>query len=259
MLLLSLFFGFLIFFQQHLVFFPPTRQPTQKPHYLETAAFVTSDGFRLHGFFLPGEAEDAPTILYFHGNAETAADNIPLAEWSMTNGFGLLLYDYRGYGSSEGHIPKNENEFFLDGEAAWTYLTDTKQIAPTNIVLWGRSLGGAAAVHLASIHRPRAVVLQSTFASGIDLGKQMMPWLPIASITRFPFRNDEKITQSASPLLVLHAPDDSVIPFQQGRLLFEHAPLPKNMMLFSGGHNPSFQRFINQTGSEIQSLIKTPR
>lgn len=247
----------LVVFQQFLVFFPPQTFVDDRPKSAEELLISTTDGVQLSSWYFPAAAPGAITILYFHGNAENISHKQGLTQWTSQHGFGLLLFDYRGYGMSGGKIPANEHEFFLDADAAWNQLVQNKKIPAEKIVLWGRSLGGAAAMQLASSKQPGGVILQSTLASGLTLAHKQFPWLPVSILSRFPLRNDLKISKLTAPVLIIHAPDDSEIPFAHGERLFTLASQPKQFVTFSGGHNISYPAFFSQVGPEILEFLES--
>jgi len=150
----------------------------------------------------------------------------------------VLIFDYRGYGRSSGK--PSEAGLYRDAETAWAYLTRARGIAPENIVLFGESLGGALAAHLAAWERPGALVLSSVFTSVPDLAADLYPWLPARWLARLRYDTRAALARAKCPVLVAHSPDDEIIPYRHGEELFSAAPGPKVFLSLAGGHNNGF-------------------
>lgn len=149
-------------------------------------------------------------------------------------GPGVLLFDYRGYGASEGR--PSEEGLGIDAETAWQWLRD-QGVAAADIVAVGVSLGGGVAVKLASHRRLGGLVLVSTFTSIPDLAAALYPWLPARRLVRTRFDNRSKLRHLRLPLLILHSPQDTIIPFHHGKELFAAAQPPKLFRRIQGDHN----------------------
>ena len=199
--------------------------------------FDASDGVKLCGWFVP--AKDArATVLYCHGNAENISEGLDPIEILHRLRLNVFVFDYRGYGKSQGK--PTEAGTCLDVEAAWRCLTETRKVPPESIIVHGRSLGGAIAAHLAKVHQPRALILESTFTSIPDRGAEMFPVLPIRSICTFQYNSLVILPALHCPVLVIHSAEDSLIPISHGRKLFASANDPKQFLQIRGDHNTGF-------------------
>jgi len=224
----------MMIFEESLIFIPSgfpdgDWQPQGFP--IEDAWFQASDGTRLHGWYVPHENPRA-VILFCHGNA----GNISYRSGMLRTlyqyvGASVLIFDYRGYGRSEGK--PNEAGLLDDARAARTWLADRAGIAPRNVVLMGRSLGGAVAVDLAAKEGARGLVLESTFTSVPDLAAYHYPWLPVRLLIRTRFDSLAKISAYHGPLLQSHGKDDTIVPYESGQRLFEAANDPKQFVTIS--------------------------
>lgn len=228
------------FWQARLVFHP-TRQLSTNPGELgyayEDVMLDTADGVQIHGWHIT-QAGAGFTVLFFHGNAGTIADR-PLTIARLHElGANVLTIDYRGYGNSEGS--PDEIGTYADASAAWAYLTDTLGIAPDDIVIYGRSLGGAVALELAARVTPRALIVESTFSSLADMAREHYPYLPTGLLLRFKYPNLEYVRQVRAPILVAHSDEDALIPIAQAERLFATAPAPKQFYRLRGNHNDAF-------------------
>jgi fermentation-respiration switch protein FrsA (DUF1100 family) len=201
----------------------------------EDAWFPSADGIRLHGWYIPHEQPRA-VLLYCHGNGGN------LAMWADALktvhdriGVTVMGFDYRGYGRSEG--TPSEEGVLADARAARAWLARRAGIAENQIVLMGRSLGGAVAVDLAT-DGARGLVLESTFTSLPEVGHAAMPWLPVRTLMQSKFNSQAKIGNYHGPLLQSHGTADRLIPFAMGRQLFDAANEPKQFVKIEGrDHN----------------------
>ena len=215
-----------------------------------------SDGTRIHGWFIPKAGRPAPglTLLFCHGNAGNISHRLDKVLKFHQIGLNVLLFDYRGYGQSEGR--PSEAGTYLDAEAAYHYLTRTKKIPPARIVLYGESLGCAVAVEMAHRHPAAALILESPFTSTAAMGKRVYPWLPVRWMVRNKYDNLSKIPRIRLPLLILHSPRDEIVPFQMGRQLFAAAPGPKKFFELTGGHNDGYEMTGAAYIQTIDSFLK---
>jgi hypothetical protein len=199
----------------------------------EDVTLETSDGVRVHGWFVPGESDRV--LLFFHGNAGNISHRLySIREWHDL-GLSVFIIDYRGYGRSEGN--PTEQGLYRDGAAAWQYLAGERRIAPENIIVFGRSLGGSVAAWLAARQAPAALIVESSFTSVPDIGQEAYPWLPVRWLSRFKHATRDHVRQVTSPVLVVHSRDDEIIPFHHGEAIFAAASEPKTFLEIRGGHN----------------------
>ncbi len=199
----------------------------------EDVELVADDGVRLHGWFVPN-AEADHVLLYFHGNTRNISHAIHSIELFQELGFSVFLFDYRGYGRSEG-VP-DEQGTYRDAEAAWRWLVETRGLAPDRIVLHGRSLGAAIASWLAARHTPAALVIESTFTSMPEVAAELYPLLPARLLMRCRYPVRENLRKVRCPVLVVHGREDELIPYRHGQALFEAANEPKVFMDIEGRH-----------------------
>ncbi len=230
------------------VFHPTSGMQVSPDDYadVEPLTLNTADGVRISAFYLFDDAA-SPTILFLHGNAGNASHRLDDADRLRSLGANVLLLEYRGYGLSEGR--PSEDGVYADAEAALEYLLKERGRRLGHIVVYGRSLGSAVAVHLARDRALAGVVLVSPFTSGRD----MAPFIakPLAGGI---FDSYEKISRLKCPLLVIHGDDDTLIPIEMGRRLFDRATVEKRFVVIRGaGHNDLIQvsphRFFSAIGT----------
>jgi len=250
----------LLFGQTRLMYFP-SRQIINTPKDTgldyEDLRLMTSDGVTIAAWWIPGENPHAPVILFAHGNGGNISYRLPYIRIFQQMGLASLFFDYRGYGESEGE--PSEQGTYLDGEASWQYLTQTRGIAPQRIIIYGESLGGGIATYLAAKYQPAGLILGSTFTSVPDRAKELFPLMPVDLIAQFQYNNLERLGQIHVPVLIIHSPQDEIIPFHHGRRLYEAANEPKFFLEIQGSHNEGFLDSlpIYQAGMEqfVQGII----
>jgi len=182
-----------------------------------------------------GEASSV-WVLFLHGNASTIASRMNVAHYTRLRELGLsvLAPEYRGYNGLAG--TPSERGVASDARAAYEYLRHQLRVPPDRLAIFGWSLGAAVAVDLASQVQARAVILEGAPASIVDIGANRYPFFPIRWFIRNPFSAIHKVSAIRAPLLFLHSPEDDVIPFAEGRRLFDAAPSPKKLVEVRGGH-----------------------
>jgi fermentation-respiration switch protein FrsA (DUF1100 family) len=216
--------------------------------------YETADGIRLAGAYFPPPAPERPVVLYVHGNAEAAAQNLPLAESLRARGLGVFLAEYRGYGGLGGS--PSEEGLYADGEAALGEL-GRLGVPPSRVVLAGRSLGSGVAVELATRHPVAAVVLVSAYTSIVDMGRTVAG--PLASLViRDRFDSLSKIVRIAPPVVLLHGTRDDVVPVAMGRLLSAARPGSRWVEVPEATHN-DFPGLADLLALEIESLSTARR
>jgi len=229
----------LMIFEESFIFFPmryPQGQWQPPGLAFEDAWFLSADGTPLHGWYAPHD-EPRAVILFLHGNAGNITHRAEtLRVLNEFVGAAVLIFDYRGYGRSQGK--PNEPGILADARAARAWLAQRAGVAEKDIVLMGRSLGGAAAVQLAADDGARGLVLESTFTSIPELAAYHYPWLPVRLLVRTQFNAIDKLPDYHGPLLQSHGDADTIVPYVFGRRLFDAANEPKTFITIpSGDHN----------------------
>jgi fermentation-respiration switch protein FrsA (DUF1100 family) len=227
-------------FQTKLIYFPSRDYdwtPTDVGLDYENLTLTTRDGVSIAAWYITNEPATR-TILFCHGNAGNMSDRMGSVKALHRLGYHVLIFDYRGYGRSEGR--PNEPGTYADAEAAWDYLVKTRGEPRERVVLFGRSLGGGVAIHLASRladDGPAALVVESTFTSLVDVGSLHYPILPVSLLLTNRYDSISKIGEVGCPKLFIHGTDDELIPIEMGLRLFDAALEPKLFMETPGGHN----------------------
>lgn len=195
---------------------------------------TASDGVRLHGWYVPA-TQARGTILFLHGNAGNISHRLESIERFHRLGLHVLIIDYRGYGDSEGR--PGEEGTYRDARAAWDWLVRSKSARPSEIVIFGRSLGGSIASKLASEVNPAGLIVESAFTSVPDAAASIYWFLPVRLLSRFEYNTREALESVTCAVLIVHSRDDEIIPFAHGQALFAAASQPKQFLELNGGHN----------------------
>jgi uncharacterized protein len=196
--------------------------------------FTTSDNVRLHGWIIRSPAPDAPLLVWFHGNGGNVTGRAPIAEELARRGISVLLFDWRGYGRSEGS--PTESALLDDAKAAYQFAT--MQANPRNIVLYGESLGGPYAAYVAKSHHARCVLIENSFPSLRALGNTLYFPLPAGWLAPRALLTTRWLNSAGLPVLVMHGRRDEVIPFRLGLELYDELRVPKEMFVSErAGHD----------------------
>lgn len=243
------------------IFYQPSRRmapaPDQRGLRYEPLRFQSSDGVTLHGWWLPAEGETKGTVLHFHGNAENMSTHVQFADWLPAAGYHLMVFDYRGYGASEGRPTRTG--LIRDGLAALEVAGRRADAEDTPLFVWGQSLGGTVALQsmMRSGVKVNAALIDSTFSShgriAADKMKQF-PWFlqplrlfrPLFVSSSYDAR-DAVVRLQELPLLFIHGEEDRVIPPSHSRKLQRLAPGHSQLWIIpQAGHCSAVLRFPEQ-------------
>jgi len=189
----------------------------------------TDDGVRLHGWLVRAADPAAPMIVWFHGNGGNVTDRAPIAVDFARRGVSTFIFDWRGYGRSEGS--PSESALYDDAMTAYHFVTTTLHVPPERIVLYGESLGGPYAAHVAAHRKAHCVVIENSFPSLAAMANALYRPLPAGWFVPFAMRTTRWLNDAHLPVLVLHGKQDAVIPFALGVELFDGLRVPKRMFV----------------------------
>jgi len=242
-------------YQDELLFFPgppPVESPEDEGLEHSDVWLTSSDGVRLHGWWFPVEGARG-VVLVAHGNAGNIGRRLYLVKAFRAMGLAVLLFDYRGYGNSEG--TPSESGVYLDAETFYDHLIEELGDEPDQLILFGRSLGGAVVIELAGRRPCAGLVTEGAFASIPDMASTLYPWYPARLLSRNRFDNVEKVRSLELPYLLLHSREDELVPFDQAERLFAAAREPKFFVETSGGHNESGLRQPASALDQVRSFL----
>lgn len=221
-----------IFFPEREIF----QTPADAGLIFEDLYLSTSDGISINAWFIPSPGSKK-VLLWFHGNGGNLSDRVtPLRIFHEALRINILMIDFRGYGRSQGVV--GENGTYKDALASYDYLLTRDDIDPEAIMIYGQSLGAAVATELAVQWKSAGLILEAPFTSIRDMAKVTLPWLPVGPLLSTRYDLLSKIDRVSAPLLLIHGDEDEIVPYAQGRKVFEAAKGPKEMYTVGGaGHN----------------------
>jgi len=252
-------------FEKNQVFHPLRKLEAQAAELgrpFEDVTFTTSDGLQLHGWFFPcatNSTRPQEVVLYCHGNAGNISHRLGACGALLETGVNLLLFDYRGYGRSEGR--PSEEGTYLDAQAAYRWLRQ-QGFDPRHILAFGESLGGAIAVELALRERLCGIVLQSSFTSIPDVGAELFPWLPVRWLATILYDSRAKLGKVKVPVMVMHSRSDRLVRFRHAEANFAAANEPKLLCELAGDHNDSLsdrKKFVDGVEKFLALIESTDR
>jgi fermentation-respiration switch protein FrsA (DUF1100 family) len=238
--LLALLWVFLRWFEWRSVFIPfgrPDSSPADAGLKFESVTLTTADGVKLDAWHVPKPGAKL-TVIFCHGNAGNIGHRLDKLSILHDAGVNVFIFDYRGYGRSEGW--PSEQGTYKDALAAYDWLRREKSVAPEQIVVQGESLGCAVSVELARQRPIGGLVLESGFASVPEMARAVYPWLPLHLICQIRYDTLSTIGSVKAPLLSLHSREDEIVPFSHAERVFAAAPGPKKLVEIRGDHNNGF-------------------
>lgn len=223
-------------------FFFPNRvkygSPADYDLAFENLYFYSADKTRLNGWFIPAEAGVVKgTVVHMHGNAQNMTAHWVFASWLPSQGYNVFVFDYRGYGQSEG-VP-DEQGVFEDSVAAIEYIANHETLDSDKIVVFGQSLGGMLAIAASAVCKEyvKAIVAEAPALSYGEWAFDLMPELDLP--TDDTYTAESYIKRLAPvPLMLFHGTKDKVVPFSHSEQIFALAEEPKEFIVIDNGcHN----------------------
>lgn len=228
-------------FIERQIFFPDpylVNVPSDVGLPFEDVTFESSDGVQLNAWFVPAETAGA-LLLFCHGNAGNISHRLDNVFRLHQRGLSVFIFDYRGYGRSEGRI--TEKGFYLDAEAAYDTVRDRFLEDRKKLVIFGRSLGGIAAVHLGAVRACDGLILESTFPNLGAMAGHHFPIPGLGSTLKNRLNALGEIPRVNVPILCFHGDRDSIVPIRLGRELYDAARAPKEFVTLGGAdHNDTY-------------------
>ncbi len=229
--------AYMVSFENGYIYFPD-REMAQTPHdaglAFRNVSFKSGDGVTLNGWYMP-YAHARFTLLHLHGNGGNMSHRINQYRRWHAMGLAVFAFDYRGYGTSAG--APSEAGLYLDAKAAWALLIKTRGLAPGNIIIAGRSLGCAVAARLAADVHPAGLALEAPFTNIPDMSQAYYPWLPLRWFVKTQFDTEAAVREAKTPLLLISAQSDEIIPAGMADRVFAAHPGQKLRGKLPGGHN----------------------
>ncbi|MBK5936731.1 alpha/beta hydrolase [Halorhodospira sp. 9621] len=237
-------FGALLFFgQERMVHLPqiPSRElqsaPADRGWDYQDLAIPSTDGVTLHGWRIPADSPRG-VVVFFHGNAGNISHRLDTIAILRDLGLDVIIFDYRGYGQSEGSA--HEAGLHEDARAVARWVREELGVPSERMVFHGRSLGGALAASAARHTSPAALILESSFTSAEAVARDLYPFYPARWLTRLEYATADYLAETRAPVLIVHSRDDEIIPYHHARSLREAAPGEAQLLTIRGDHNTGF-------------------
>ena len=227
-----------VYFKQNsIVFVPTVGEPHSNPAKIGLKfedLMIDSGGKKIHAWYVPAE-ENRGTVLFCHGNAGNLGHRLTTINIWNRLGLNILIFDYQGYGKSEGS--PTEEACYSDVKACFQWLEENEKVQRP-LIIHGRSVGGGPACWGADNLEFDGLILESTFTSIPDAGANQFPFLPVRMLSKIDFNNKKILRSVDIPVLIFHGKGDEVIPYSMGLELAKAAGVELNEL--QGAHNGGF-------------------
>lgn len=247
---------FMYLFQSKLIFLPSSDlivTPQQAGLHAEDIWLETNDGEQLHGWYFPNDKAEY-VVVFSHGNAGNISNRIDIAKFLQEAGFSVLIYDYRGYGQSSGK--PSEDGLYKDIEAVVKHLKTEKKYGEQQMIMYGRSMGGAVAAYAATKFSVSGLALDSAFKNLRAMVGDLYPFVP-AFLASYEFSTAMYVQQlTGIPVMIMHSPNDSIVDISHGKSLFGIAKEPKIFVELRGGHNDNFHASVDIHSKNWQEFLQ---
>lgn len=228
--------AFLYLKQDEYIFFPERKITSTPLSYgvpFEECTVVTSDEVSVVCWIIPADHPKG-AVVFAHGNGGNLGDRVEKYILLRSLGLTVFAFDYRGYGKSGG--APSEEGFYRDAEAV-ALEAERRGFCAGKLILYGESIGGAVAANAAAKRGAAGLVLESSFTTAADMARHHYPVFPAKLILRAEFDTLRSLRSCSCPVLVMHSPEDEIVPYRMGIELHEAAQAPKRFAKLEGGHN----------------------
>ena len=215
--------------------------------------FKTEDEQSLNGWFVPAKGAIV-TVLFCAGRSGNLSDTLPHIKLFNRMGLNVFAFDYRGYGNSSGS--PGEQGLYKDVRAAYDCLITRKDIDKDKIVVYGKSLGAPVAADLCLTRKVAALILEGGFPSLRTYVSDMGGFLPTEWLVSEKFDTISRVKKIHIPKLIVHGMDDDVVPFSEGRFIFNEAALPKEFLPYDGGHDDDIYVTSNTYKNKLNKFFQ---
>lgn len=231
--------------------------PSLLPLAPRDVTFRTPDGTRLHGWYFEAADAHAPTLIWFHGNGNNLSERGIYGATFAQRGLNVLLFDYRGYGKSEG--APTEEDLYEDSFAAYDFAAGELSRPPASIVLYGESLGGPYAARVATRRRARCVIIENSFPSLQSVGRVLFPRLPLHWFVRNSLTTARWLNEAGLPVMILHGKCDTTLPFTLAMELYDSLRVPKRLFISETANHCQIQAIEGERYyREVISFVRQP-
>ena len=225
------------------------------PYTIESVMFKSANGNLLNGWFLKPKNKTATiTLLHLHGNAGFLLSQIQGISPLLKNGFQIFLFDYSGFGFSEGKATRDN--VLIDANSALDYLKTRPDVKDTKLVIYGQSLGGHLAAVVAAQRQNDidGLVVEGAFSSHKDIAATEAGFIG-RILVKQGYSATKSIRQFHKPLLVIHSTEDKEIPFYMGKKIFDNANEPKEFYAIKNCHICGPQFYSDEISDKIKTML----
>ncbi len=222
---------------------------------IESVLFNSTSGNKLHGWFIkPKDVKPDITILAFHGNAGSILSQYTLMLPLVKKGFQVFIFDYSGFGFSEGKATRKN--VLLDGNSALDYIKTRTEIQSTKLVIYGQSLGGHLSGVVASERQAEidGLVIEGAFSSHDDIAAYSAGFFGRLMVREM-YSAKKSIQSFHKPVLIIHSMEDSVVPFELGKIIYENANEPKSFYEIKGRHVYGPKLYADSIAFKINQML----
>jgi len=224
---------------------------------IESRVFKNEIGNQLNSWFMnPHSGHNGTTVVFFHGNASNIFTHYRQAEPLVENGFRVFIFDYSGYGFSEGAATRKN--VLMDGHAAMDFITKSADLKNDNLVLYGQSLGGHLVASIAAEYEDhiQAAVVEGAFSSSKDIAASVAGFIGRWLVADL-YVAKEAIQDYHKPLLVVHSIEDETVPLELGEKLYNYANQPKSLLKTRGCHMCGIHYYTEEIVEQIHSMVNS--
>ncbi|SOD97609.1 alpha/beta hydrolase [Spirosoma fluviale] len=222
---------------------------------IASVIFKSANQNKLNGWLIrPKKVSPTITLLHFHGNAGALISQYQAISPFLKNGFQLFVFDYSGFGFSEGEATRDN--IYTDALSALDYIKSRQEVQNTKIVIYGQSIGGHLAAVVATEQQQKidGLVIEGGFSSYKDMGGQKLPLLG-RLLTKQGYSATNSIKNFHKPLLVIHSTEDKTVPFHLGKKIFESANAPKDFYEIKNRHIDGPKFYTDEISSKIKKMF----
>lgn len=248
--------AFLFVFQRKLQYIPMGKVGKVSQYSLADFSekkLTTDDGVEILTWYKKPQ-KGQKIILYFHGNAGNIGDRSDKFRTFAVDGFGLLAVSYHGYAGSGGK--PSEKNLMMDGNTALKFLL-SEGFQEKDIIVFGESLGSGIATQLAAEHQFFALILESPFSSIVNVAQKQYWFVPVRLLLHDKFESIKFTPKITEPVLIFHGTSDGIVPYSEGKKLFDAITSEKKLVTVDGaGHLDFSPEFILQEMKNFLSSVK---
>ncbi len=238
-----------------IIFFDKNKDTVNTNYNIVNEYFVSENGNKLNGWMLkPRGEKPSTTILQFHGSGGNLIFHHNIIAPLVEQGFQIFIFDYSGYGLSEGKATRKNIE--IDAYSAFEHFINKPEVQGTKLILYGQSYGGYLATIIGAENQEKidAMVIEAAFTSHKAEAVYTVPIIGYM-VKNGKTTTSKKIKEYYKPLLIIHSIDDKRTPFRMGEEIYKNANEPKELFKIEKGHLEALKYHSEEIGFKIKNMI----